>query len=231
MATTAKIAKEAKTPKFKVRQRNRCRRAAGRAPICASSRCAVSASASWRSRRGRGRDEEQLVRIDVVVGDRSIGNYEPDAIARHDHPRSRTCRNARSSAESDMTDPIADMLTRIRNAVTAGTARGHAGVALQGGDRADPRERRLHPGLQGWTSRRTSASQAQLRLILKYGPRGETRDHRARTGQPSRPARLLRTRRRAERARRSRHQHPDHVARRDDRPRGGQGRRRRRSAL
>ena len=33
MATTAKIAKEAKTPKYKIRLRNRCSRAAGRAPI------------------------------------------------------------------------------------------------------------------------------------------------------------------------------------------------------
>ena len=48
MATTAKIAKEAKTPKFKVRLRNRCQRAAGRAPTCANSRSAASASASSR---------------------------------------------------------------------------------------------------------------------------------------------------------------------------------------
>ena len=50
MATTAKIAKEAKTPKYKIRLRNRCQRAAVRAPTCASSPCAASASASWRSK-------------------------------------------------------------------------------------------------------------------------------------------------------------------------------------
>ena len=49
MATTAKIAKEAKTPKFKVRLRNRCKRCGRPRAYSASSPCAASASASWRS--------------------------------------------------------------------------------------------------------------------------------------------------------------------------------------
>ena len=73
--------------------------------------------------------------------------------------------------------------------------------------------------------------QAQLRVFLKYGPRGE----RVITGiqRVSRPGRRVYFGRDdvPRRAGRTRHQHPDDVARRHDRPRSGQGRRRRRSAL
>ena len=62
MATTAKIAKEAKTPKFKVRLRNRCKRCGRPARLPAQVRAlpAVLPQAGARGRHRR-RDEEQLV--------------------------------------------------------------------------------------------------------------------------------------------------------------------------
>ncbi len=62
MATTAKIAKEAKTPKFKVRLRNRCQRCGRPAGLPAEVRAlpALLPQAGARGRHRR-RDEEQLV--------------------------------------------------------------------------------------------------------------------------------------------------------------------------
>jgi ribosomal protein S14 len=48
MATTAKIAKDLKKPKFKIRHRNRCWRCGGRAAFSANSGSAGSVSGSLR---------------------------------------------------------------------------------------------------------------------------------------------------------------------------------------
>ena len=75
-----------------------------------------------------------------------------------------------------MTDPIADMLTRIRNAVTAKQTRVDMPASrLEGRDRAHPPGRGLHPGLQAAGRRvdTTTAPTKTLRLFLKYGPHGE----------------------------------------------------------
>jgi small subunit ribosomal protein S8 len=80
-----------------------------------------------------------------------------------------------------MTDPIADMLTRLRNAVQARHQRVTYRVALQGGDRAHPGAGRLHPELQGADARATPGRRGAakrriapvIRIVLKYGPRGE----------------------------------------------------------
>ena len=62
MATTAKIAKEAKTPKFKVRLRNRCRRCGRpRAYMRKFALCRLCFRQLALRRGHRRRDEEQLV--------------------------------------------------------------------------------------------------------------------------------------------------------------------------
>ena len=62
MATTAKIAKEQKTPKYKIRGRNRCKLCGRPAGLHAEVR-AVPSLLPQGGARGRchGRDEEQLV--------------------------------------------------------------------------------------------------------------------------------------------------------------------------
>ena len=62
MATTAKIAKEAKTPKFKVRLRNRCKRCGRpRAYLRKFALCRLCFRSARARGRHRGRDQEQLV--------------------------------------------------------------------------------------------------------------------------------------------------------------------------
>ena len=75
-----------------------------------------------------------------------------------------------------MTDPIADMLTRIRNAVTAK----HTRVDMPG-SRLKAEIARILQGegyIQGFklleeTSAKTPAGARTLRVFLKYGPHGE----------------------------------------------------------
>ena len=134
-----------------------------------------------------------------------------------------------------MTDPISDMLTRIRNAVSAK----HARVDMPACKLKAEIARILQDEgyIQGFRLVEEPAEQGRqpprqlIRLFLKYGPHGEKVITGHRAHQPSGPPRLLRRRGRADGARRARHQHPDDLARRDDRPRGQEGRRRRRSAL
>ena len=133
-----------------------------------------------------------------------------------------------------MTDPIADMLTRIRNAVTAKQTR----VDMPSSRLKAEIARILQDEgyIQGFklldeVIATTTAPVKTLRLFLKYGPHGETPDHRRPADQPPGPPRLLRQAGRAGSAGGPRHEHPHDVARRDDRARGGEGRRRRRSAL
>ena len=131
-----------------------------------------------------------------------------------------------------MTDPIADMLTRIRNAVHARHPRVDVPASTLKLEIARILEQRATSRASRWsTARPTTPPVRSIRMLLKYGPRGE----RVITGieRVSRPGRRvyfgredvptvlggLGT------------AHPDDVARRDDRPRGAQAGRRRRSAL
>ena len=76
-----------------------------------------------------------------------------------------------------MTDPIADMLTRIRNAVTAR----HARVEMPASKLKAEIARILQDeGYIAWfklvetpASRTSKASRQQMRMFLKYGPGGE----------------------------------------------------------
>ena len=134
-----------------------------------------------------------------------------------------------------MTDPIADMLTRIRNAVGSR----HPRVDLPASKLKVEIARILQD--EGYIAgfkmvdeaaeRAGKSARQVIRLFLKYGPGGEKVITRHRARQPSRPPRLRRPRRRAAGARRTGRQHPDDVARRDERPRGAEGRRRRRDSL
>ena len=108
-----------------------------------------------------------------------------------------------------MTDPISDMLTRIRNAVTAK----HTRVDLPASKLKAEIARILQDEgyIQGFrmveepAEKTGQQARQMIRLFLKYGPHGETRDQRARAHQPSRAPRLSRRRRRADRAWRARH--------------------------
>ena len=122
-----------------------------------------------------------------------------------------------------MTDPISDMLTRIRNAVTAK----HTRVDMPASKLKAEIARILQDEgyIQGFRLVEEPAEQAGrqprqvIRLFLKYGPHGEkVITGLERISRPG-PPRLPRRRGRAAGARRPRHQHPDDVARRDDRPR------------
>ena len=134
-----------------------------------------------------------------------------------------------------MTDPIADMLTRIRNAVTAR----HARVEMPASKLKAEIARILQDEgyIAGFKMVETPAERAgkaarqQMRLFLKYGPAGE----KAISGieRVSRPGRRVYA---------SRDEvpavlgglgviDPDDLARRDDRPRRAEGRRRRRNPL
>ena len=134
-----------------------------------------------------------------------------------------------------MTDPIADMLTRIRNATIARHTRVDIPASTLKLEIAKILE--LEGYIQSFKTVETpdgdgkSAVQKTIRVQLKYGPRGE----RVITGieRVSRPGRRVYfgQRGRADGARRPRHCHPDHLARRDDRARGAPPGRRRRSAL
>ena len=93
-----------------------------------------------------------------------------------------------------MTDPIADMLTRIRNAVTAR----HARVEMPASKLKSEIAKILQD--EGYIAgfkmvetpaeRPGKAARQQMRMFLKYGPGGEKVDHRDRARQPARPARL-----------------------------------------
>ena len=94
-----------------------------------------------------------------------------------------------------MTDPIADMLTRIRNAVTAKHTRVDMPASRIKADIA--RILQDEGYIQGFkllddAVATTTAPVKTLRLFLKYGPHGETAHHRRPAHQPSRPPRLFR---------------------------------------
>ena len=130
-----------------------------------------------------------------------------------------------------MTDPIADMLARIRNATTARHPRVDMPLSRLKVEIAKILESEGYIQSFKVVEPKDGEPQGTLRVQLKYGPRGE----RVITGiqRVSRPGppRLLRPRQRPRRPRRPRLQHPDDVARRHDRQGSRQGRRRRRSSL
>ena len=71
-----------------------------------------------------------------------------------------------------MTDPIADMLTRIRNAVHARHQRVDVPASTFKAEIARILEREGY--IQGFkTVTEDGATQAVIRILLKYGPRGE----------------------------------------------------------
>ena len=130
-----------------------------------------------------------------------------------------------------MTDPIADMLTRIRNATLAHHTRVDVPASTLKVEIARILEREGYIQAFKVVEPKEGAVQKSIRISLKYGPRGE----RVITGieRVSRPGRRVYfgTTEVPLGARRPRHEHPDHVARRHDGPRGPARRRRRRSAL
>src|SRR5215213_7468951 len=101
MATTAKIAKEAKTPKYKIRLRNRCRR-------CGRPRAYLRKFALCR-----------LCFRQLALEGEIAGGFRRPAFSRMPGTASGWKREAGSgkfgkpkTPERNMTDPIADMLAR-----------------------------------------------------------------------------------------------------------------------
>ena len=191
MATTAKIAKEAEDAEVHGPAPQPLPAVRPPAGLHAEVRAVppVLPQAGARRRRRR-RDEEQLVRArrlsQTIDAEAGSGILE-------------------AGREQTMTDPIADMLTRIRNATIAQHTRVDMPASqAQGGDRADPGARRLHPGLQvSRADGRASACRSTIRVFAEVRSARRARDHRHRAGQPSRPPRLLRPRGRADGARRA----------------------------
>ena len=73
-----------------------------------------------------------------------------------------------------MTDPIADMLTRIRNAVTAKHTRVDMPSSRIKSDIAQIlQDEGYIQGFKVLEAQEGERAQAQLRVFLKYGPRGE----------------------------------------------------------
>ena len=99
-----------------------------------------------------------------------------------------------------MTDPIADMLTRIRNAVSAKHTRVDMPASRIKADIA--RILQDEGYIQGFkvlddAARPDDGVGKVLRVFLKYGPHGERLITGDRAHQPPRPPRLFRKRRRA----------------------------------
>ena len=101
-----------------------------------------------------------------------------------------------------MTDPIADLLTRIRNAAQVGKDRCDVPASqAQAGAGQDPPGGGLHPHLQGAGG---GPAAARIRLYLRYSSDGEPAIHGLRARLPARPARLPRRRGAAQGPRRHR---------------------------
>ena len=160
MASARLFAKLEKKPKFKVRHRNRCRRAVARGATTASSSSADLPAAA----RAAGRDPRR---------------HQVELVGR----RTMT------------TDPISDMLTRIRNALLARhDARRDAALQAQGAHRRDPQARGLHRR----RSRCRRGRAGTLTVVLKYGRDQQQRDRRHAPAQPPRPSRVRRPQRPAQ---------------------------------
>ena len=118
-----------------------------------------------------------------------------------------------------MTDPIADMLARIRNATTARHPRVDMPLSRLKVEIAKILESEGY--IQGFkvVEPKDGEPQGTLRVQLRIRAARRARHHRHPARQPPGPPRLLRPRQRPRRPRRPRLQHPDDVARRHDRAR------------
>ena len=127
-----------------------------------------------------------------------------------------------------MTDPIADMLTRIRNAVRVERPQVEMPVSKVKRGLAEVLKREGYI----WDWEEVEAKPAnQLRVHLKYGPNGERGDPPHPPRQQAGPPRLQRRRRAAADPRRAGNLHHQHQPRRDQRSRSPAAKTRRRSAL
>ena len=211
MARKSLIAKAQREPKFSARKVNRCpvvwrSRPCGRASAatCAASRCAASVSA------------------------RSPTRGSSPASASHRGSRDAGTARGREHERMSMSDPLADMCTRIRNAVMAK----HESVRVP----ASKVKRAIADVLQseGFIAsyaEEQDGSRSYLRLRLNY-----VSDQQAAIGgirRVSRPGlRVYVNKREIPRClRRTRRGDHEHLQRRDDRPGSLAAQRRRRSAL
>ena len=127
-----------------------------------------------------------------------------------------------------MTDPVADMLTRMRNAIRAR----HQKVDVPASKLKTEIARILKEEgyITNYKPTEEEGHKVHSRLPeVRHQQRSGDLEHRARLA--SRLPRVRGPHRDPARAGRTRDQHPDHAARRDDRPPGAQGRRRRRDSL
>ena len=127
-----------------------------------------------------------------------------------------------------MTDPIADMLTRIRNAVRV--ERPHVEMPLSKVKRGLAEVLKREGYIWDWEEVEDKPAN-QLRVHLKYGPNGERVIRRIR--RISKPGRRVYSGadRVEARPRRTGNLHHQHQPRRDQRPRSAAAKARRRSAL
>ena len=127
-----------------------------------------------------------------------------------------------------LTDPVADMLTRIRNAISAR----HQKVDVPASKLKLEIARILKE--EGYISNYKASEEEGhkiLRIYLKYGNNNEaTISNVARVSRPGLPG-LCAAHRDSARAGRHGHQHPDHAPRRHDRPPGAQAGPGRRTAV
>ena len=143
MATTAKIAKEAETPKFKVRLRNRCKR-------CGRPRAYLRKFALCRLCFRQLALEGDIAGVTKRAGRRAKAKSTNE----HDRPDRR---HAHPDPERDH---------------GAASARRHAALAPEGRDRQDPRDEGYIQSFKV-VEPKDGEPQGTLRVLLKYGPRGE----------------------------------------------------------
>ncbi len=127
-----------------------------------------------------------------------------------------------------LTDPVADFLTRVRNAIKAR----HQKVDVPPSKLKMEIARILKE--EGYIANYKATEEEGrkvLRVYLKYGSDNASPISRPDAHLASRLPRVRRPRRDSARAGRAGDQHPDHAQGRDDRPAGAQRRRGRRSAV
>ena len=129
----------------------------------------------------------------------------------------------------NMTDPIADMITRIRNGVRARLPKIDVPASRLKVEIA--RILKDEGYIANFRVVERRRRQGAIRDLPEVRPRLGARHHRPAAGEPPRLPHLLRQGRDPARLRRARHQHPVHLARRHDRPRGREDRRGRRDPL
>ena len=164
MAKKSMIAKAKRAPKF-------CVRAASTAATAAVARaryyrqfglCRICLRETGQPRRASRRPQGQLVGLTHVGGGRLREARRP-RVARE--PRGGASRTI-GGTDMSMTDPIADMLTRVRNANSAfKTSVTMPSSQEARRDRPHPEGGGLHRGLRG----DRGEPQATLEITLKYG--------------------------------------------------------------